>query len=117
MPIQEQYRMTRNRIRRLAYRDSLYVVWAYTQYLQLNNFRFPGDIEVNRQYLEADLPQGLIAEWTLEQLAREIIRHAGEEPERGRSLRRWETLAEIVNGLRHLEKIFTLRVLVRKKYI
>jgi hypothetical protein len=33
----------------LAYRDSFYVVWAYSQYLQLAEFEIPNDIEVAPQ--------------------------------------------------------------------
>jgi hypothetical protein len=104
MPVNEQYLTIRNRIRRLAYRDSLAVIWAYAQYLQRAAHQFPNDIEVHAQFLAADVPQGLIAEWTLEQLTREVVRHAGAVAEQGQTLRRWATLVDIVNGLRQLEQ-------------
>lgn len=104
MPINEQYLAIRNRIRRLAYRESLGVIWAYAQYLQRAAHEFPNDIEVHDQFLAADLPQALVAEWTLEQLAREVIRHAGEVAQNGQTLRRWATLADIVGSLRELEE-------------
>jgi len=103
MPIQELYRTIRNQIRRLAHRDSLYLVWAYSQYLQHPNFLIPNDIEVAPQFLKADFRQAIIAEWTLEKLACEIIRHADEEAKQSRSLRQWATLAQIANGIRQLE--------------
>ena len=104
MTIQDQYRRIRNQLRRLGRRDSLYVVWAYAQYLQINDFDFPPDIEVGDQFRRADIPQRIVPEWTLEQLAREVIRHAGEEADRGRSLRQWNTMADVVTQLRALEE-------------
>ena len=56
--------------RQLAYRDSFYVIWAYSQYLQTKDFHIPSDIEVAPQFLAAVPPQALIAEWTLEQIFR-----------------------------------------------
>jgi len=55
----------------LAYRASFYVVWTYSQYLQLPEFEIPNDIEIAPQYLAAPQPRTLLAEWTLEQIARE----------------------------------------------
>jgi hypothetical protein len=69
----------------------------------INEFEIPADIEVGNQLLNAQLPQAILAEWTLEQMAREVIRHADEEPRRGCSLRQWATVAEIGNALRDLE--------------
>lgn len=103
MPIQEVYRVIRNHVRELAHRESLYVVWAYSQYLQRRDFQIPNDIQVDNRFLNADPPQVILSEWTLEQIAREVIRNADEEPRRGRSLRQWNTLAQIANGLRDLE--------------
>jgi len=103
MPINDQYRRIRNRIRRLGRRESLYVLWAYSQYLQVNDFEFPADIGVDNQFTCADLPQTIIPEWTLEQIAREVIRHADEEADRGRSLRQWNAMADLVTQLRALE--------------
>jgi hypothetical protein len=103
MTVQDQYRRITNQIRRLGRRDSLYVVWAYAQYLQVNDFEFPPDIEVANQFRHAAIPRRIVPEWTLEQLAREVIRHAGEEADRGRSLRQWNTMADLVAQLRALE--------------
>lgn len=104
MPIEENYHRVRAAVRELGCRDSLSVIWAYCQYLQVNDFEMPGDIEVHREFLGAELPQALLAEFTLEQLAREVIRHADIEPRRGRTLRRWDTLAGIVKDLRDVER-------------
>lgn len=56
MTIHEQYRRIRNRVRRLGRRDSLYVVWAYSQYLQVNDFEFPADIDAD-QFRRAQIPR------------------------------------------------------------
>ena len=103
MTIEEHYRKVRTTTRQLRHRESLYVIWAYCQYLQVDEFEIPADIEVGNQFLNAEPPQAILAEWTLEQMAREVIRHADEEPRRGRSLRQWGTVATIANTLRDLE--------------
>jgi hypothetical protein len=103
MAIEALYRTLRNTARRLARRDSLAVIWAYSQFLQVNEFQMPRDIEVAPQFLNARPRQGSIAEWTLEYLAREIIRYGDENARDGESLRRWDTLARLANTLRDLE--------------
>lgn len=103
LTIEEHYQTVKVTARQLGHRDSLYVIWAYCQYLQLNDFNIPNDIEVANVLLNADPPQTILAEWTLELMAREVIRHADEQPRRGRSLRQWATLATIANALRDLE--------------
>jgi hypothetical protein len=103
MTIEDHYWTIRTAVRQLGRRESLYVIWAYSQYLQDNNFKFPADIQVADALLNADPPQGILAEWTLEQMAREVIQHADERPRRGRSLCQWDTLAMVANALRDLE--------------
>jgi hypothetical protein len=89
--------------RRLAQRDSLYVIWAYAQRLQTADFSLPQDIEVAPQFLAAKHARTILSEWTLEQITREVIQHAPESPSSGRSLRQWATLAQMANALRDLE--------------
>jgi hypothetical protein len=103
MTIEEHYRKVRATVRQLGRRDSMYVIWAYCQFLQVNEFQIPADIQVANLFLNAQPPQAILAEWTLEQMAREVIRHADEEPRRGRSLHQWDTVATIANSLRDLE--------------
>ena len=103
MSIDEQYRKVRAAVRNLGCRDSLSVIWAYSQYLQVNGFQMPGDIQVHKSFVDARPRQAIISEFVLEQIAREVVRHAEIQPRRGRSLRRWDTLADIVNDLRDLE--------------
>lgn len=103
MSIEDHYRSVRNCARQLAYRESLYVVWAYTTYLQIEEFNIPNDIEAANQFLNANPHQAVLAEWTLEHIAREVIRYGEEVPRHDRSLRRWDTLAQIANALRDLE--------------
>ena len=103
MTIEETYRKVKSLTRQLGFRDSLYVVWAYSQYLQVNDFELPRDIDVGPQFLDAPYPRQVLGEWTLEQMAREAIRYADEEPRQGRSLRQWAVLAEVANTLRDLE--------------
>ena len=94
--IQQLYQRVRSQVRELGYRDSLELIWAYAQYLQIRNFKFPSYIEVNQKFLKAELPQRFIAELNSEELTREVIRYADEEPRRGKTLRRWATLAVLV---------------------
>ena len=104
MPTNEQYRLVKNQLRHLEQRESLAVIWAYSQFLQLRGFRFPRDIEMDRRFRDADLPQAMIGEWTLELMTREIVRHASPAAERGRTLRTWATLASIAQGIKDLEE-------------
>jgi hypothetical protein len=101
--------------RQLAYRDAFYVIWAYSQYLQTQGFHIPNDIEVATQFKTAVPPQALLAEWTLEQIAREVIQYANETSQGGRSLRQWATLAQIANALRDLEGEIYARLVGGKK--
>jgi hypothetical protein len=103
MSIDELYRTIRAQVRQLGHRDSLYVIWAYSLYLQVSEYELPNDIEAANQFLNANPPQTILAEWTLEQIAREVIRHADEEPRKGQTLKRWAPLAQIGNTLRDLE--------------
>jgi hypothetical protein len=102
MAIEALYRTIRSDARQLARRDSLAVIWAYCQFLQ-NDFQMPQEIEVAQQLRDARPRQGVLAEWTLEHLAREIIRYGDEEARDGKTLRRWDTLAHLANTLRDLE--------------
>jgi len=83
--------------------DALYVLWAYSKYLQIHDFEMPNDIEVIGEFTRADFPQKFISEWTLESLVREVILHAGRIAERNRTLKKWDHFAQIANLLRKLE--------------
>lgn len=104
MVINDLYRRIRSAVRELGCRDSLEVVWAYSRFLQRDGFKIPNNIQVHQQFINAQFPQSLIAEFSLELIAREVIRYADIEPRRGCTLRKWGTLAEIVNLLKDLEQ-------------
>ena len=100
MAIQDFYKYLRRRITRCGCVDSLYVIWAYSQFLQVRGFSFPDDIDKHQDFLASSRVNHLIHEWELETLAAEVILHA----ESGtRSMRDWSTLAGIVQKLRDLE--------------
>ena len=99
----DYYRPLRNRTSNLAWRESLYVIWAYSQRAQIKNFQFPGDIEVTRKYLEAERPGLVVPEWELEIIAREVVLNGGPGNRKDKSLRQWNTLAGIIQSLRDLE--------------
>lgn len=103
MAIEELYLNVKTLTRQLGLRESLYVIWAYSQYLQATGFEMPADIEVANQFLAAQPPQAMLAEWTLEQMTREVVRYADEKPGQGPSLHQWATLAGIADALRDLE--------------
>lgn len=103
MAIEALYGKIRAQIRNLARRDSLAVIWAYSKYLQVNDFRLPRNIEIGQQLRDANPKQAVLAEWTLEHLAREVIRYADEEAHKGATLRQWGTLAGVANAFRDLE--------------
>jgi hypothetical protein len=98
-----EYKPIRNKIALLAVDDSLSVIWAYCQYLQLDEFNFPNEIEVLDTFLRDDFPQRFISEWDLELLAKEVILNGNVSASKGRTLRKWNTLSEIVNAIKGLE--------------
>src|SRR6185437_10078615 len=103
MDIFQEYKPIRNRIGLLSISDALAVIWAYGQYLQIAGFRFPGEIEVSKAFLRLDIPQKWISEWSLELLAKEVILNANVTATKGRTLRTWKTLSEIINSVKDLE--------------
>lgn len=103
MAIEEHYRTIRNSTRRLATRESLYVVWAYSQFLQRRDFVIPRDIEVSQRLIDADPRLAVLPDWTIEHIARELICHGDERPRNGHTLRRWAAMAELANAFRDLE--------------
>jgi hypothetical protein len=113
--IVQLYTTVQKLAQQLAYRESFYVIWAYSQYLQIQGFHIPDDIEVAAQFLSARPPQALLSEWTLEQITREVIQSAHETSQGGRSLRQWAALAQIANALRDLEGEIYARLVGGKK--
>jgi hypothetical protein len=103
MNVFEEYKPIRNKIGLLAVDDALGVIWAYCQFLQLDNFTFPKSIEVLPSFLHDEFPQRFVSEWELELLAKEIILNGGPVARKGRSLRTWNTLSEIVNSIKDIE--------------
>jgi hypothetical protein len=103
MDVFQEYKPIRNKVALLSAGDALSVIWAYCQYLQLDEFHFPNEIEVMRQYIEHDFPQQWISEWDLELLAKEVIINGGAAATKGRTLRAWKTLSELINLFRDLE--------------
>ena len=103
MSVFELYKPFRNNVASLAYDDAFYVIWAYSQYLQINGFQVPHDIEVLEGFRTQNPPQAWISEWELELLAKEVIINASPASARGRTLRSWDTLSEVLNQLKNLE--------------
>jgi hypothetical protein len=103
MDVFKEYKPVRNRIAKLARDDALAVIWAYCQYLQVDDFRFPQEIQVEGKFFKLDVPQKWISEWELELLSKEVILNGGLVPSKGRTLRSWGTLSEIINAIKDLE--------------
>ena len=61
MDVFREYKPLRNKIALLSVEEALGVIWAYCQYLQIDNFHFPSEIEVASEYLNLDTPQIWIA--------------------------------------------------------
>lgn len=95
------YKPWRNRLAALDRRESLYVLWAYSQARTVSTFRMPPDIKVHKS-LVAGPVTGLTL-WELETLAGEIILNGGEMARGKHSLKDGNHFAEIVQGLRNLE--------------
>jgi len=103
MDVFQAYKSLRNKIALLSVEESLFVIWAYSQYLQLDEFRFPKEIEVEPNFLRLDPPQRWISEWDLELLAKEVILNGSTAGAKGRTLKKWKTLSEIINRSKSLE--------------
>lgn len=106
MSVEARYQDLRSKIRNLERREALGVIWAYAQYLQQPQFGFPRGIEVSPKFFE--VTRFIVAEWQLDRLAREIIRHAGETSRNGASLKRWSDFKAILDDLKRLnEEIYS----------
>jgi hypothetical protein len=104
MDIFAKYKPIRNKVAQLAVDDALGVLWAYGQLLQLPNFQPPREIEIEPIYLNADPRQSYMAEWDIELLAKEVVINCGYVASKGRTLRKWKTLADVVNALKRFEQ-------------
>lgn len=90
-----------NKLAELERRESLYVIWAYSQKVSINNFAMPKDIAVHPSLVGA--PNTALNLWELEILAGEILLNAGEGAKQHRTLKDGKQLYAIVLGLRSLE--------------
>ncbi len=103
MDVFELYKPFRNKVAQLSYSESFYVIWAYSQYMQIKKFEMPNDIDVKKDFFELQVPQQWIAEWELEILAKEVILNGSVASQKGQTIRSWETLSRVVNRLKDLE--------------
>src|ERR1700730_3027000 len=93
MDVFSEYKPLRNKIALLSVEEALGTIWAYAQYLQIDDFRFPPEVEVIKEYLKLDVPQQWVSEWELELLAKEVILNGGVVAKKGHQLRTWKTLS------------------------
>jgi hypothetical protein len=100
MAIEEHYKYLQRRIAKCGCGDSLYVIWAYSQFMQVRNFCFPENINKHADFLADGRVNFLIHEWELEIIATEAILHAVDGT---KTMRDWPTLTGIVTRLRRLE--------------
>jgi len=105
MEVFEFYKPIRNKISSLARDDALGVIWAYCQFLQIENFHFPPEIEVAKRFLELDVPQKWISEWDLEVLAKEVLLNCGPAASKGRTLRAWKDFSDTINAVKELDRL------------
>jgi len=104
MTTEDHYKYLRRRIARCGCADSLYVIWAYSQFIQFRGFQFPDDIEKPSEFQASSRTSCLIHEWELQIVAEEVILHAQPQPSgEVKTFRDWSTLSSIVQRLRDLE--------------
>jgi hypothetical protein len=101
--ISDKYKKFRNCVAELAREDSLRVIWAYTQYLQLPDFIIPTDIEVDPRFYSKDVERAWINEWSLALLAKEVLLHSGAVAKKGASLSKWNVLGEFLGQINKIE--------------
>jgi hypothetical protein len=97
------YKQLRKHVSALAREDSLRVIWAYTQFLQLPDFKIPFDIEVDRRFYDQNVQRAWVNEWLLMLLAKEVLLHSGVVAKKGASLRQWKMLAGTIDRINKLE--------------
>ena len=94
----------REGLRRVSVLDSLAVLRAYVQNLQLDA-PIPSKIEVFSQFKGNKIDRrAMVSEWELELLGREVVIHSatlGRAPE---TFRRWRCFADSVNNLKKIEE-------------
>src|ERR1700732_3006197 len=103
MDVFQEYKPIRNKIRLLERDEALSVIWAYCQFLQTRDFKFPTQIEVELKFFQLDLPQKWVSEWTLELLTKEVLLNSGGVAKKGNALRQWKTFSTIINAIKELE--------------
>jgi hypothetical protein len=103
MDVFQEYKSIRNKINLLSIEEALGVIWAYGQYLQIDNFNFSKEIEVINEFLQLDVPQRWVSEWELELLAKEVIINGRSAAKKGQALRKWKTLSDIINSIKGFE--------------
>src|ERR1700733_14766463 len=86
--------------------DSLYVIYAYVQYLQFRQ-PLPTDIEVDQRVVGGQRHDKPFHEWELDLLSRQLLQHARMAGKF--SLRRWNEFANTVNSLKALEDAISER--------
>jgi hypothetical protein len=98
------YKPLRNNISKLKIDEALYVIWAYMNYLQIEAFEFPADIEILEDFVkERNQPRKMMSEWELETLTKEVIINAQELIYKAKTYKRWNYIASSVNKLKDLE--------------
>ncbi|WP_423414844.1 hypothetical protein RLW55_16780 [Hyphomicrobium sp. B1] len=104
MSIEDHYRFLRRRIEKCGFADCLFVIWAYSQFLQVRGFQFPPNIEKPNKFLAGDRSGYFIHEWELQTLAEEVILHAQRDgADTTKTLREWRILEGVLQRLRGLE--------------
>lgn len=104
MSVFRQYKRFRDNISSLSCDDALRVIWAYSRYLWDRDFQMPSDFEISSIFVNLEHKAQWLTQWDLEVLAKEIILNAGDFGYGSWTLRRWDTLAVVVNALREFEE-------------
>jgi hypothetical protein len=99
------YKVLRNKIRLTSIEDSLYVIWAYAQNMQMK-LPMPPEIELHSQYHSTQYGQRGIYEWDLELLAKEVILHGqniGYKERHHESFKKISFFSQILKSLRVID--------------
>lgn len=97
------YKPLRNQLRESNLEDSIYVIWAYSNFLSLK-INFPEDIEVSKDFLMKDDIGKLstLPLWELEILLREVILNSTNFPCK-KSFKKWSFFAHAIDKIKKLE--------------
>jgi hypothetical protein len=112
--IYEDYKQLRNHLRKLFIDDALYVLWAYSVFMQFNNKKMPTDIELPPSFdgtRDSLFFKCYLNPWEIFTLTKEVIINSSTLNYENKTFKKYNYFADGVNKLKNFEES------ISKKYI